>query len=379
MKTKLFILSIGIMAVTAAAFILVQYSEPQKDHYYPEELELKWTNDKIIQNSDVITLGQIVNYNDSEWSVETFYVTMKGNVEQSIIKVQTPIKGNTEFPQVNQTYIWFLIRDGDKYRLTEKNGIVDGSYGHSIREAIAKPTILNSIENKKINLSDPTVPKTQDGLVDYHQLIPIVSKPVFVDLFSEIGITIHEDDIELMRGPWILMYTEFSSMCGYVISDDKVYWLQTDLRQDTLTKVSILSKNPDPCKPSYGSCFCDAQHSVAEKTITELSYFDESEEAYVGQTFQAYLNEGNKIVNMPKKFLVGDYNFELDSGETTFCGAFVTDRKGKFGSDRIIREDVVAFRYFSGVIKNDTVVSFSLEEPMKTCAINPDAKVYDFK
>jgi len=153
-----------------------------------------------------------------------------------------------------------------------------------------------------------------------------------------------------------------------------VYWLQSDLHRDTLTQAAILSENPDSCKPAYGSCFCYAQHDLAEKTITELAYFDKSKETEVGQIFQDYLNEGGKIVNMPKKFVVGDDNFEMESDETTFCGAFVSEK-----GDSEIRENVFAFRYFSGVIKDNTVISFSLEEPMKLCAINSDADVYSFK
>jgi hypothetical protein len=118
---------------------------------------------------------------------------------------------------------------------------------------------------------------------------------------------------------------------------------------------------------------------MVEKTTTKLTYFDESEEAYVGKTFQDYLNEGYKVANMPKKFVVGDHNFEMRSDETTFCGAFVSEKKGNFGPDRVIRENVTAFRYFSGVIKNNAVISFGLEEPMKLCAIKSDAVVYDFK
>ena len=60
-------------------------------------------------------------------------------------------------------------------------------------------------------------------------------------------------------------------------------------------------------------------------------------------------------------------------------GAFVSEKQGNFGPDRVIRENVIAFRYFSGVIQNNAVISFSLEDPMKLCAINSDAQVYSFK
>lgn len=240
-------------------------------------------------------------------------------------------------------------------------------------------TIIGIVKNKKVNLQDPTIPRTTDGLIDYHKLIQLVSKPVFVNLFAEKNIAVNQDDIELMRGPWILIYTDYSSACGYTIVNDTVYWLQSDIKQDTLTKASILTENPDPCRPSYDSCFCMAEYQMTEETVTELSFFDKSQESYVGKTFQNYLNQGGKIVNMPKKFVVGDHNFEMEPDEITFCGAFVSDKTMNFGPDRVIRDGVVAFRYFSGVIQNNEVVSFSLEDPMKLCAINPDVMVYDFR
>lgn len=386
MKTRLLII-IGIAIVAGAGVIITAFFSIQitnDGHYYPEELKLTWHDEKIIQDADVIVGAKLVKYENNQWVLGSDHVDIKGNTQDTVIKISTVFSeiillDGTRKPEINQTYVWFLKNDGDQYSLVSDNGFADEKYYYSIKQAMIKPTIQNSIENKKINLFDPTIPKTSDGLIDYHKLIEIISKPVFVDLFADMGITVPEKDIVLMRGPWILMYTEYSSMCGYALVDDQVYWLQSDLHKDTLTKASILSENPDPCRPSYGSCFCDAQHDLAEKTITELSYFDKSKEANVGQTFQDYLNEGGKIVNMPKKFVVGDNNFEMKPDETTFCGAFVSEKQGNFGSDRVIRENVVAFRYFSGVIKDNVVVSFSLEDPMKLCAINSDAEVYDFK
>ncbi|MBM2820061.1 MAG: hypothetical protein HW410_1743 [Nitrosarchaeum sp.] len=383
MKTRLLII-IGIAIVVAGLTSSFFFIPTNDGHYYPEDLKLTWYDEKIIQDADVIVAAKLAKYENNQWVLGPDHIDIKGNTQDTIIKINTIFSeiiladGKSLKPEINQTYVWFLKNNEDKYSLVSDNGFADEKYYYSIKQAMIKPTIQNSIENKKINLFDPTIPKTSDGLIDYHKLIEIISKPVFVDLFADMGITVPEEDIVLMRGPWILMYTEYSSMCGYALVDEQVYWLQSDLHRDTLTKASILSDNPDPCKPSYGSCFCDAQHDLAEKTITELSYFDKSKEAYVGQTFQNYLNEGGKIVNMPKKFVVGDNNFEMKPDETTFCGAFVSE-KGNFGPDRVIRENVVAFRYFSGVIKDNAVVSFSLEDPMKLCAINSDAEVYDFK
>lgn len=387
MKTKLLIIICIISAWAIAGIIgaIIILTQSNDEHYYPEELKLTWHDEKIIQDSDVVVGAKLEKYENNQWVLGPDHTDIKGNTQNTTIKINTIFSeiiladGKSLKPNVNQTYVWFLKNDGDQYRLVSDNGFADEKYYYSIKQAMIKPTIQNSIENKKINLFDPTIPKTSDGLIDYHKLIEIVSRPVFVDLFADMGITVPEKDIVLMRGPWILMYTEYSSMCGYALVDDQVYWLQSDLHRDTLTKAAILSENPDPCKPSYGSCFCHAQHDLAEKTITELSYFDKSEEADVGQTFQDYLNEGGKIVNMPKKFVVGDNNFEMNPDETTFCGAFVSEKQVNFGPDRVIRENVVAFRYFSGVIQNNAVISFSLEDPMKLCAINSDAQVYSFK
>ncbi|TAK15941.1 MAG: hypothetical protein EPO37_09400, partial [Nitrosarchaeum sp.] len=367
MKTRLFVI-IGIAIAASIAVIITQSND---EHYYPEELKLIWHDEKIIQDSDVIVGAKLAKYENNQWVLGPDHADIKGNTQNTTIKINTVFSeiiladGKSLKPKINQTYVWFLKNDGAEYRLVSDNGFADEKYYYSIKQAMIKPTIQNSVENKKINLFDPTIPKTSDGLIDYHKMIETVSRPVFVDLFADMGITVPEKDIVLMRGPWILMYTEYSSMCGYAMADNQVYWLQSDLHRDTLTQVAILSENPDSCKPAYGSCFCDAQHDLAEKTITELAYFDKSKEIEVGQTFQDYLNEGDKIVNMPKKFVVGDDNFEMESDETTFCGAFVSEK-----GDREIRENVFAFRYFSGVIKDNTVISFSLEEPMKLCAIN---------
>jgi hypothetical protein len=381
MKTRLLIIiAIVIVMCTGIIITILSIQTNNDGHYYPEELKLTWYDEKIIQDSDVIVGAKLEKYENNQWVLGPDHIDIKGNTQNKIIKIDTIFSeiiladGKSLKPEINQTYVWFLKNNGDGYRLVSDNGFTDEKYYYSIKQAMIKPTIQNSIENKKINLFDPTIPKTSDGLIDYHKLIEIISKPEFVNLFADMGMSISEEDIVLMRGPWILMYTEYSSMCGYAMADDQVYWLQSDLHRDTLTKAAILSENPDPCKPSYGSCFCYAQHHLAERTITELSYFDESKEAYVGQTFQDYLNEGGKIVNMPKKFVVGDDNFEMESNETTFCGAFVSEK-----GDREIRENVFAFRYFSGVIKDNTVISFSLEDPMKLCAINSDAEIYDFK
>ena len=242
-----------------------------------------------------------------------------------------------------------------------------------------KPTIVSKVENKKgmVNLFDPTLPKDTGGLLDYHELVKTVSKPLFAKMFAEENIPVNEEDIFLMVGPWISMYTDYSSACGYAISEDmQTYWLESELNQDTLTKAIITDENPMPCRPNSGSCFCDAQYHLAENTVAKLTYFDESQEAFVGELLQRHLAE-EKVVNVPKKFVVGNHNLEMLSSDITFCGAFV--REVEKDSDRPVHKDFIPQRYLEGVIKNGQVVDFSLLQNTKLCAINEDATIYPFE
>ena len=387
MKTRLLII-IGIIAVivtvvgvtVTSSFLFMVFD----DGHYPETLALTWDDEKMIQDADVIVLGEFEKYENNQWVINTHNLVAKGNIKEPVIRVNSIFSeiilkdGTRIYPKIRESYVWFLTQDVDQYHVSLENGIVDSKYYHSILQAIIKPSIQSSIENKKVNLFDPTIPRTNEGRIDYHKLIEIVSKPVFIELFEKIGLAVQEDDLVLMRGPWISMYTEYSSMCGYALVDDDVYWLQSDLNRDTLTKAFISTQNPDPCKPSYGSCFCSAQYDMEEKTTTKLTYFDESQEEYVGRLLQNYLAI-EKVSNVPEKFVVGNYNFEMKPNEITFCGAFVSERIKNPFSEMIIRENVTAHRYLSGVIKNDQVLNIGLEKPMVLCAINDNATIYPFE
>jgi len=395
MKTRFFII-IGISIIVIGSFVLFYFAQNQTressneidltldnyDFFYPEELRLRWTNEKIIQQSDVIVLADLEKYENNQWVLGPNHLDIKGYTQGEDIQIDSvfssiiPLVGS-EKPIVGESYVWFIKKNGEKFTLVSE-GIVEGKYYHSIKQAVIEPTVLNKIENKKIKLSDYEIPKTNDELIDYHKLIEIVSRPIFVELFEEIGIPVNEKDIVLMRGAWFLMYTEYSNMCGYLLVDDDVYWLESDLARDTITRASIMSENPDQCKPNYGSCFCSAQYDMVEKTTSKLFYFDKDSEELYGKIFQDFLNEGGKVVNMPKRFVIGNHNFELQPDEITICGAFVSENVKNPLIEMKINENLTAHRYFEGVIRDGQVVGWGLSEPMKLCAINTDAKVFEF-
>jgi hypothetical protein len=219
-------------------------------------------------------------------------------------------------------------------------------------------------EENKVDLSNPKIPRDKDGRIDYDELVKLVSKPYFSKLLTERNVEHDPENIVLMIGPRITMYTEYSSACGYVIADDgEDYWLKSFLDYDTLTEAKIMDENPDPCKPNYGSCFCDAQIHKAENTMKELSYLTISEEQTIGKTVQKYLNN-TKIANVPDKFIVGKYNLESESADIHYCGQFVWEFRDT---------------YFEGYIKNSSVIGFGLAfEKPKLCAINDNAQVFYF-
>ena len=221
MKTRLLII-IGIIAVivtvvgvtVTSSFLFMVFD----DGHYPETLALTWDDEKMIQDADVIVLGEFEKYENNQWVINTHNLVAKGNIKEPVIRVNSIFSeiilkdGTRIYPKIRESYVWFLTQDVDQYHVSLENGIVDSKYYHSILQAIIKPSIQSSIENKKVNLFDPTIPRTNEGRIDYHKLIEIVSKPVFIELFEKIGLAVQEDDLVLMRGPWISMYTEYSSI-----------------------------------------------------------------------------------------------------------------------------------------------------------------------
>ena len=387
----LIIIIIAVIVISAYAAVVspsILYSifhNPGSKYDIPKT----WTDEKIIQDSDVIVMGEFVGYKDGQFVVGGHsYLIIKGDTKGQTVKVNSAFAkihssvDNAMIPQEGQTYIWFLTNgkeDKYEYASSMEKSLVDTQYYVAVLDFIAKPTIVSKIENKKgmVNLFDPMLPKGTGGLLDYHELVKTVSKPLFAKMFAEKHIPVNEEDIFLMIGPWISMYTDYSSACGYAISDNaQVYWLESELKQDILTKAVITDENPMPCKPNFGSCFCDAQYHLAKNTVVKLTYFDESQEAFVGELLQSHLAE-EKVVNVPKKFVVGNHNLEMLSSDITFCGAFV--REVEKDSDKPVNKDFITQRYLEGVIKNGQVVDFSLLQNTKLCAINDDAKTYPFE
>ena len=356
-----------------------------------------WTDEKIVRDSDVIVMGDALRYESNRWIVGgNTFILLKGDTQRQTVIVNSPSAESTPMidkpvkPQEGKPYIWFLAKSSENekenkygYASSMDESIVDVQYFGAMLDFLAQPTIVNKVENQKgvVNLFDPTLPKADGGQVDYYKLIQTISKPLFEKMFAQKNITVNQDDIFLMTGVWFGMYTDYSSVCGYAIDekDKQVYWLESELRQDTLTKAVIMTENPMPCKPNFGSCFCDAQIHLAKNTVDKLVYFDEEQEAHVGKILQEHLAV-EKVTNVPKKFVVGNHNFEMASSDITFCGAFASELIEDPDPDKVIRNGVTAHsRYLEGVIKNDEVVDFSLLQEKDLCAINKDAKVYPFE
>jgi len=374
MKSRLLIIMvIAIMLIIITIGILLfpvdDFIDVEDGFFYPEGYTLIWTDEKIIKDADVIVQGEVLSYENTSWSIDTITNTIKGNLKAPVIKVQSIFSGwyfedgTLIKPKTGESYIWFLKENNNTYRLAAYNGIVDVAYSHSIREVVIKPTILNSVENHKINLDKLWIPLTDYDRIDYQKLIKIVSIPMFVDLFAEIGLVVNEDEIVLIEPYSDYIYTEFSDLCGYSLVDDEMYWLHSHLKQDTLVKASIMNENPMPCKPNHSSCFCSAQQHMAQKTITELSYFDIEQEAHVGNLV---LNELKANPNLPASIYVGKYNFDYDDKDVVyFCGEFSEPRRNN---------------YFAGTIKNDAVLGFRLEKELpELCAINDSTQLFDLE
>ena len=222
-------------------------------------------------------------------------------------------------------------------------------------------------ENNKVNLFHPGIPRDYELRVDYHELIKIVSKPHFSKLLAEQGIEHNPDDIFLMIGPWMAMYTEYSNACGYVLAaDEQVYWLESYLDYDTLTQADISEENPMPCEPNHSSCFCDAQTHMMQKTIKELSYFTPQEEQKYAQILLDYIQNDPSMVNIKPEFLLGKYNLEYeDPNAVAYCGERPGDNRNDF---------------FQGAFVNGIVKDYSLERELSPlCAISDDAEWHEAK
>lgn len=245
--------------------------------------------------------------------------------------------------------------------ITEKPKPVEPVYNLKKRTILySEPSYLD-----KVDLTASEIPKDSAGRINYDELLYTIAKQKYVKIFEKNDIPITPNDIFLMTGPSITMYTELGYACGYTNANNQTFWLESRLNKDTMTELKIYNDNPDQCKPSYSSCFCEAQKYLAKKTTNQLSYFDEYQVKQIGKDIQNYFNNGNKIANVNNSFVVGKYNMDLGAGTTQFCGQF----KGKPHQ-----------WYFHGSVVANKIAEFSLDldKKQKLCAIKDDAQVFTF-
>ncbi|HWP52472.1 MAG TPA: hypothetical protein VNK07_00265 [Candidatus Binatia bacterium] len=219
----------------------------------------------------------------------------------------------------------------------------------------------------KIDLSKINLPPTEYGQIDYTKIGHLVSESKFKRMLDERNIRYDPDNFILIDGMEAESYPPISGYCGYVLdTKNEDYWFSSTFRKDTISDYKIFEQNPDPCRPGYMSCFCSLQTSLAEKNLEDLSYFDESEDAGVGKILQDYLNEENRIENVPASFVVGKYNLEIEPNITSFCGQF----KGNHNE-----------WYFHGSINGTNVADFFLDLDKKPnlCAIKENSPSYHFQ
>lgn len=206
-----------------------------------------------------------------------------------------------------------------------------------------------------------------DDHIDFGKIGYFLSETQFKKMLAEKNIKYTPDNFLLITGMMLPMGIPVIDYCGYVLANNNNdYWFSSSYHDYDLTSFAIHGKNPNPCMVGTDSCGCNLQIKLEEKNLKELSYFDLTQEAQVGKIFQAYLNEGYKVVNVPNLFVVGKYNHGVGPDVTSFCGQF----KGKYHE-----------WYFLGYIKDSKVAfwSLELENKPKLCAINKDSTIYQFK
>ncbi|QLH06652.1 hypothetical protein [Nitrosopumilus ureiphilus] len=161
-------------------------------------------------------------------------------------------------------------------------------------------------------------------VIDYDRIGFAVSENQFIKMLDENNIEYDREELLLVSGFAQLSLPPTSGYCGYVL--DKTpedYWFSSSYHFDTLLSSNLYDENPNPCISAMSfTCECSIQTQLKENELTELSYFDESQEKHVGNMFRDYLNEGGKIANAPNSFIIGKYNMDLDSDITLFCGQF---------------------------------------------------------
>lgn len=202
--------------------------------------------------------------------------------------------------------------------------------------------------------------------IDYERIGLLYSENEFKSILEEKNIEYAENNYVVIAGGSLLSLPPKTGYCGYVLDNEKEdYWFSSSYAFPTFTSRGLTDENPNPCKPNSHSCECGIQLSLAEKNTKQLSYYDEAETMRMGSIFRDYLNEGNKIANVPNLFTIGKYNLEMDPDVATFCGQFQGN----------------AWWHFQGHVKDDVVIGFSLEEKERPvlCAIDDDPVVFEFE
>ena len=189
--------------------------------------------------------------------------------------------------------------------------------------------------------------------------------PIFQEKLKNMGVDVETSHMILLRGFQVAMYQESSYQCGYVIDDDKVYWLEGRIDKSKIYDVEVFTENPQPCKPNLGSCWCYAQTLVEEQLLDfEKTPLTPLEETIVVNYIHDYLKD-NTNLNF-YKYQVGKYHMDYgDENVISFCGVF----GAKSGND-----------FFSGSVNNVTGDNdFGMDDRLSPlCVIAEDAKWNSF-
>ncbi len=201
-------------------------------------------------------------------------------------------------------------------------------------------------------------------VINYEKIGYFLSETQFQNMLGEKNIHYSQDNFLLIQGMMLPMGIPAIDYCGYALSEyNDDYWFSSSSHGFNLTRYDIYDENPESCKVGEMSCGCFLQTQLTEKTLKELSYFDESQENQVVKIFTDYLNEGGKITNVPNSFVIGKYNLEIAPDVTSFCGQF----QGK------------SYWHFVGYIKDSKIISWGLEtDKPKLCAISDNPQKFTF-
>lgn len=208
------------------------------------------------------------------------------------------------------------------------------------------------------------VPFDYEGRIDYDLLIKKLLPPLFQEKLKDIGVDVEIPNMVLLQGFQVAMYQESSYQCGYVIDEDKVYWLEGRLDKSKISDVEVFTENPQPCKPNLGSCWCEAQ-TLAEEQLLDFEKIPLTpiEETIVVNYIHDYLKD-NTNLNF-YKYQVGKYHMDYgDDDVISFCGVF-----GENNND-----------FFSGSVNMVTNENnFGMDDRLSPlCVISEDAKWNSF-